>query len=72
VRYAGGMTEENRGGRPKGSTTGRLPLRTLKMGPLWEQGKAVAQAHGMTMTALVEEALRREIARLERQDRRPT
>jgi hypothetical protein len=57
-------------GRPQGSKTGTTPLRTLRLGPLWDQGKAVAQAHGMTMTALVEEALRREIARMERQDRR--
>jgi hypothetical protein len=63
------MTDEaprNRGGRPKGSTTSNTKLRTLRMGPLWERSQAVAEVHGLTMTGLVEEALRREIARLER------
>lgn len=57
-------------GRPVGSATGQTPMRTLRMGPLWEQGQALAKAHGMTMTALVEEALREKLAKLERQDRR--
>lgn len=59
-------TTPNRGGRPKGSGTGQTKLRHLRMGPLWEQGQEVAKEQGMTMTALVEEALRREIARLGR------
>lgn len=57
----------NRGGRPKGSGPGPTKLRHLRMGPLWERGQAVAEAHGMSMTALVEEGLRRELGRLERQ-----
>jgi hypothetical protein len=61
----------NRGGRPTGSTTGQTKLRTLKIGPLWEQGQEAAKAHGYrNMTALVEEALREKLARLDRQDRR--
>jgi hypothetical protein len=36
------------------------------MGSLWDHGKRIAEADGITMTALVEEALRREIARRER------
>jgi hypothetical protein len=61
-------TPRNKGGRPAGSTTGQAKLRTLRMGPLWERGQALAKAEGIHMTALVEEALRREIAR---RDRRP-
>lgn len=57
-------------GRPKGSATGQKPLRTLRVGPLWEQGQEQAKADGITMTALVEEALRREIARRQRLERR--
>jgi hypothetical protein len=67
------MTEQNTkstGGRPKGSTTGQKKLRTLRMGPLWDQGATLAEQHGMSMTDLVEQALRREIARLERQEQR--
>jgi hypothetical protein len=57
-------------GRPTGATGRAKKLRPLRMGPLWEQGQAVAEAHGITMTALVEEALRREIARLGQRDAR--
>lgn len=57
-------------GRPKGSATGQTPMRTLRMGPLWEQGQAAAKVLGMTMTALVEEALREKLLRLHRKDRR--
>lgn len=65
------MTDDTKPtGRPKGSATGQTPMRTLRMGPLWEQGQAAAKAHGMTMTALVEEALREKLAKLDRQDRR--
>lgn len=41
-------------------------MRTLRIGPLWERGQAAAKTHGMTMTALVEEALREKLAKLER------
>jgi hypothetical protein len=68
------MTEEavprNKGGRPKGSGQGETPIRHIRIGGLWEQGKALAAERGVTMTALVEEALRRELARLERQGQR--
>jgi hypothetical protein len=69
--YAMGMTETQRskGGRPKGTQVGETPIRHVRIGPLWEQGRALAAERGMTMTALVEQALRREVARLERQDR---
>lgn len=68
------MTEDEalkrRGGRPPGTGPGPTQLRHLRMGPLWEQGQTLAAAHGITMTALVEQALRREITRLERQAQR--
>lgn len=70
ICYAQGMTSDTpaakRRGRPKGSGQGETPIRHVRMGPLWERGKELADQRGMTMTALVEEALRREIARLER------
>jgi hypothetical protein len=53
-----------RTGRPKGPTGTAKTLRSLRVGPLWEEGKAEAGLAGIDMTALVEEALRREIARL--------
>jgi hypothetical protein len=40
------------------------------MGPLWDRAAEMAAAHDITMTAFVEEALRREIARRERLARR--
>lgn len=65
------MTEDDppkRGpGRPKGSTTGQVPQRGIRMGPIWDEGVALAKAEGITMTALVEKALRREISRRQRQ-----
>jgi hypothetical protein len=67
------MTENEtprKGGRPKGSATGQTKLRTLRIGPLWDRGQTMAKARGLSMTTLVEEALRREVARLERQDQR--
>ena len=75
------MTEEsaqpNRGGRPAGSTTGQKKLRTLRMGPIWDRSQQLAtelaalngtlNAKGEgNVTAYVEEALRRENARIER------
>jgi hypothetical protein len=53
-------------GRPQGSTTGQTPLRTAKIGPLWDRSQELAKGQGMTMTAYVEEALRRENARVEK------
>lgn len=64
------MIEESaprRRGRP---ATGVTPKRNVRIGETWVRGEKLAQSHGMTMTAFVEEALRREITRVEREDRR--
>lgn len=77
----------NAGGRPLGSATGQKKLRTLRMGPIWDQAEQaaleIARREGKVrvtkdretgetvergnVTAFVEEAIRRELARLERQ-----
>jgi hypothetical protein len=60
--------EERRGpGRP---ATGETPKRNVRIGPLWDRAAELAKARGMKMTAFVEEALRREVARIERQGQR--
>jgi hypothetical protein len=67
-----GQAPPNRGGRPQGSTTGQAKMRTARIGPLWDRGQelaaALAERDGArtNMTAYVEEALRRENARVER------
>lgn len=63
------MTDK-RIGRPAGPTGTAKTLRSLRMGPIWEDGQAQAKLDGIDMTALVEEALRREIAR-RRRTRKP-
>lgn len=60
-------TPRKRAGRPRGTGQGETPIRHVRIGPLWDRGKDIAEAEGITMTALVEEALRREVARRERQ-----
>lgn len=65
-------TTRKRTGRPRGTTTGETPIRHVRIGTLWDRGKELADQRGTTMTALVEEALRREVARLERASSRPT
>lgn len=62
-----------RRGRP---ATGVTPKRNVRIGTTWdyaeELGRQVAEQHGrkFSMTAYVEEALRRENARIERELRR--
>lgn len=60
-------------GRPKGSTTGQKPLRTLRSGAIWDRSKQLADEwaalHGESkgnMTAYVEAALREHNAYIER------
>jgi hypothetical protein len=68
--YGKCMTEEStpkRRGRP---ATGVTPKRNVRIGAVWTRGEEIAEERGMTMTAFVEEALRREIARSERQQSR--
>lgn len=60
-----GMTQEPRR-RPGRPATGQTPKRNVRIGAAWEQGEQLAAALGMTMTAYVETALRRENARVER------
>jgi hypothetical protein len=64
------MTEESspkRRGRP---ATGVTPKRNIRLGETWDRAEELAKQHGMTMTAFVEQALLREIARVDRQDKR--
>jgi hypothetical protein len=56
-----------RRGRPP---TGVTPKRNIRIGDTWTQGETLAKQLGITMTAYVEEALRRENARIERAERR--
>ncbi|MDP9799333.1 hypothetical protein J2S43_007845 [Catenuloplanes nepalensis] len=61
------MTEK-RAGRP---ATGQTPVRTVRLGAIWDEASELATANGEKMTALVERALRAEIARLRRQAGKP-
>jgi hypothetical protein len=70
------MTDEaprNRGGRPKGSTTGQKKLRTLRMGPIWDRSQRLADELAAldgkpkgNLTAYVEAALREHNGYIER------
>lgn len=64
------MMEEGapkRRGRPP---TGVTPKRNVRIGDTWTRGESLAEQLGITMTAYVEEALRRENARVEKLQRR--
>lgn len=50
------MTETRGVGRP---ATGQTPVRTMRIGGIWDEAKAIADRRGEKMTAVVEEALRR-------------
>lgn len=66
------MTEETaprRRGRP---ATGETPKRNVRIGAIWTEGEALAAKLGITMTAYVEEALKRHNAKAERDLRRST
>lgn len=54
------MTESRGPGRP---ATGQTPVRTMRVGSIWDQAKAIADARGEKMTAVVEDALRRYVRR---------
>ncbi len=53
------MTEQTkrRPGRPV--TTGKTPSRSMRLGPVYDRAKAKAEAHGETITAVVERLLTR-------------
>lgn len=53
-------TARPRRGRPP---TGVTPKRNIRIGPVWDQAAEIASARGETMTAVVEAALRRYVAR---------
>jgi hypothetical protein len=53
--------------RPGRPATGVTPKRNVRIGATWDRAEELAQQLGMTTTAYVEEALRRENARVERQ-----
>lgn len=54
------MNEPRKVGRP---ATGQTPVRTLRLGSIWDEAKAIADQRGEKMTAVVEDALRRYIKR---------
>lgn len=55
------MTTEGRSvGRP---ATGQTPVRTARIGNVWDEAKAIADSRGEKMTAVVEAELRRYIKR---------
>lgn len=54
------MTESRGVGRP---ATGQTPVRTMRVGTIWDEAKAIADARGEKMTAVVEDALRRYVRR---------
>lgn len=63
------MEEARKRGRP---ATGQTPKRNVRIGATWNEGEELAARLGMTMTAYVEAALRRENARAARELARRT
>lgn len=49
------MTEEKR--RPGRPATGKTPVRSLRVGDVWDRAKAKAEAEGETITDVVERLL---------------
>lgn len=49
----------NKPGRP---ATGQTPVRTLRMGPVWDEARAVAKERGENLRDVIERYLRRYIA----------
>jgi hypothetical protein len=60
------MTEETQPKRRGRPATGVTPKRNVRIGDTWTEGEALAEKLGMTMTAYVEDALRRQNARVRR------
>jgi hypothetical protein len=54
------MTEPKKVGRP---ATGQTPVRTARIGPVWDQAKKIADRRGETMAAVIDAALRRYVQR---------
>lgn len=60
----GAAPPQRRPGRP---ATGQTPVRTVRIGNVWDRCMTLAQQRGEKMTALVERALIAEEKRLNRQ-----
>ncbi|GGN86428.1 hypothetical protein GCM10010112_68010 [Actinoplanes lobatus] len=61
------MSEEQEQPRRRGRpATGVTPKRNVRIGETWEQGEGLAARQRLTMTAYVEEALRRHNAYVDR------
>jgi len=59
------MTDEpRRVGRP---ATGQTPVRTVRIGHIWDEAKQHADERGDKLAVILEEALRRYVHRCERQ-----
>lgn len=66
------MTEDQPRRGPGRPATGHDPVRSIRMGDVWERARAAAVEDGEPFAALVEQALERELARRDRARRRPT
>lgn len=60
------MTDEQPKRSPGRPATGQTPVRTIRIGPVWDEAKEYAEDRGETMTAVVEAALRRYVQRARR------
>jgi len=54
------MAEKRGPGRP---ATGQVPVRTVRIGPVWDEAYALAKERGDRMPDVIEAALKRYIAR---------
>jgi hypothetical protein len=54
------VTEPNKVGRP---ATGQTPVRTVRIGPVWDDALALMKERGDKMPHIIEAALKRYIAR---------
>lgn len=52
--YTYGVTEKRRPGRP---ATGKTPVRSMRLGDIYDKAKAKAEANGETITAVVKRLL---------------
>lgn len=57
------MEQPRKAGRP---ATGQTRVRSVRIGGVWDEGEQLAKALDISMTAYVEQALRRENARVRR------
>ena len=55
--YTYPMTSDPPKRRPGRPATGKTPSRHVRVGPAWDQAKAIAKQHGETISAVVNRAL---------------